>query len=143
MNTKDIIKGLKNSEDIFDFSNLDKNNKLFSNKNKKVVGKYKLETPKNIWIDEFVCLRSRMYWFKCGNDNKNKLKGISKSQSKHIKFEEFYNSLFGGEYQKECDNYIIRSLNHEMDLQKVGKSTLSLYDDKRCYLIETESKPWN
>ena len=58
VNTKDIIKDLKNLEDIFDFSNLDKNHELFSNKNKKVIGKFKIETPKNIWIDEFVCLRS-------------------------------------------------------------------------------------
>ena len=38
VNTKDIIKDLKNLEDIFDFSNLDKNHELFSNKNKKVIG---------------------------------------------------------------------------------------------------------
>ena len=37
--------------------------------------------------------------FKCGSDIKNKLKGISKSQSKIIKFEEYYNCLFGGKYQ--------------------------------------------
>ena len=79
---------MKNLEDIFDFSNLDKSNKLFSNKNKKVIGKFKIESPKSIWIDEFVCLRSMMYAFKCGYDSKNKLKGISKSQSKNIKFEE-------------------------------------------------------
>ena len=53
------------------------------------------------------------------------------------------NCLFGKEYQKECDNYIIRSLNHEMVLQKVRKSTLSIFDDKRCYINETESIPWN
>ena len=58
VNTKHIIKDLKNLEYIFDFSNLDKNHELFSNKKKKVNGKFKLETPKNIWIDEFVCLRS-------------------------------------------------------------------------------------
>ena len=80
VNTKDIIKDLKNLEGIFDFSNLDKNHELFSNKNKKVIGKFKIETPKNIWIDEFVCLRSKTYAFKCGGDSKNKLKGISKSQ---------------------------------------------------------------
>ena len=34
-NTKDIIKSLKNLEDLFDFSNLNENHKLFSNKNKK------------------------------------------------------------------------------------------------------------
>ena len=143
VNTKDIIENLKNLEDIFDFSNLDENHELFSNKNKKVIGKFKIETPKNIWVDGFICLRSEMYAFKCGNDSKNKLKGISKSQSKHIKFEEYYNCLFGGEYQKECDIYIIRSINHEMVLQDLKKSTLSQFDEKRCYINETESVPWN
>ena len=143
LKTQDIIKDLKILEDIFDFSNLDKNHELFDERNKKVIGKFKIETPKNIWIDEFVCLRSKMYSFKCGDDSKNKLKGISKSQSKHIKFDEYKNCLFGGEYQKECDNYIIRSLNHEMILQKVKKSTLSIFDDKRCYINNIESIPWN
>ena len=41
VNTKDIIENLKNLEDIFDFSNVDKNHELFSNRNKKVVGKFK------------------------------------------------------------------------------------------------------
>ena len=65
---------------------------------------------------------------------KNKLKGVSESHSGHIRFEEYYNCLLGGEYQKECDNYIIRSINHEMYLQEVKKSTLSLFDDKRTML---------
>ena len=121
VSTKDIIKDLKNLEDIFDFSNLDKNHELFSNKNEKVIGKFKIETPKNIWIDEFVCLRSKMYAFKCGNDSKNKLKGVSKSQSKIIKFEEYEKCLDGEDYQQECDNYFIRSINHEMYLQEVKK----------------------
>ena len=64
-------------EDIFDFSNLDENHELFSEKNKKRVGFFKIETPKSIWIDEFVCLRSKMNSFKCGEHSKNKLKEIS------------------------------------------------------------------
>ena len=145
LKTENIIKDLKNLEDIFDFSNLDKNHELYSERNKKVIGKFKLETPIKIWIDEIVCLRSKAYSFKCKNndENKNKIKGVSKSQSKHIKFEEYYNCLFGGEYQRECNNYIIRSINHEMVLQEVKKSSLSIFDDKRCYLNETESIPWN
>ena len=145
MKTKDIIKDLKNLEDIFDFSNLDKYHELYSEKNKKVIGKFKIETPKNICIDEFVCLRSKAYSFKCkdNNENKNKIKGASKSQSKHIKFEGYYNCLFDREYQKECNNYIIRSINHEMILQEVKKSTLSIFDDKRCYINNIESIPWN
>ena len=136
-NTKDIIRYLKISEDIFDFSNLDKSHELFNNKNKKVIGKFKIETPKHIWIDEFVCLRSKTNAFKCGDDSK-KIKGISKSQSKHIKFEEYKNCLAGKEYQKECKNFILRSINPEMHPQETKKSTLSLFDDKRCYVNETE-----
>ena len=58
-----IIKDLKNLEDIFDFSNIDENHELYSEKNKKVLGKFKIETPKNIFIDEFIALRNKMYAF--------------------------------------------------------------------------------
>ena len=105
--TQNIINDLKNLEDFFDFSNLDKNHELFSNKNKKVVGKFKIETPENIWIDEFVALGSKCSAFKCGDNSKNKLKGISKSYSRKIKFDEYYNCLLGREYLQECDNYIL------------------------------------
>ena len=142
VNTKDIIKDLKNLEYLFDFSNLDKNHELFSNKHKRIIGFFKIETPMKIWIDEFVCLRSKMYAFKCGDDSKNKLKGISKPQSKNIKFEEYKKCLDGEEYQREYNNYIIKSINHEMVLQEVKKSTLSIFDDKRCYINNIESKPW-
>ena len=143
VNTDDIIRDLKNLGDIFDFSNLDKNHEFFSNKNKKVIGKVKIKTTKIIWIVEIICLRRKVYAFKCGDDSKNKLKGISKSQSKPIKFEEYKKSLDGKEYQRECENYIIRSINHEMHLQEVKKSTLSIFDDKRCYINNVERILWN
>ena len=46
VNTKDIIKDLKCLQDIFDFSNLDQNHELFSNKNKKYLVKLKLKLLK-------------------------------------------------------------------------------------------------
>ena len=46
--TENINKDLKKLEDIFDFSNLDENRELFSKKNKNVIGKFKIETPKKI-----------------------------------------------------------------------------------------------
>ena len=145
MNTKDIINDLKNLEDIFYFSNLDENHEIFSKKIEKIVGKFKIETPKNIWIDEFVCLRSKAYSFKCNdkNENKNKLEGIPKSQSKHTKFENYKKRLDGEEYQKECNSYILRSINHEMHLQELKKSTSFIFDDKRCYVKKIKSIPWN
>ena len=72
--TEIFIKDLKNLEDMIDFGNLDENHEIFSNINKKVLGKSKVETAKNNWVGEFVCLRSEMYAFKCANDGKNKLK---------------------------------------------------------------------
>ena len=61
-----VLRGYKkNLEDVFNFSNVDEK------------------------LDEFICLRSKGYSFKCGDDNKNKLKGVSKSQTKHNNFEEF------------------------------------------------------
>ena len=95
-------------------------------KTKKLLENLKLRHL-SIWIDEFVCLRSKAYSYKLGNTNENKLKGISKSQSKNIKFEEYYNCLFGGDYKKECENFIIQSINHDMYLQKVTKNSISAF----------------
>ena len=142
VNTKDKIKDLINLEDTFDFSDLDKNHELFSNKNKKVIGKFQIETPVNIWIDDFVCLRSKIYAFICGDASKILLKAVSKSHWKNIDFEEFKKCLDGEEYQRDCTDYLIRSSNQEMVLQEVKKPTLSIFDDKRCYINETESLPW-
>ena len=141
--TKNIIQDLHNLKDYFDFSKLNENHELFSNINKKVLGKFKIETPNNLWIYESICLRSKAYSYKCGDDNKSKLKGICKSQVKDIKFEDYYNCLFGNRYQKECDKYLIRSLNHEMFLQKVTKLSLSSFDEKRKYINKIESIPWD
>ena len=72
--TENNIKDLKYLKDKFDFSNLDEDHELFSNKSKKVIGKFKIETLKNVFIDEIVCLRSKMYAFKCKDDTEDKNK---------------------------------------------------------------------
>ena len=74
MKAENIIKDLRNLEDLFDFGNLDENHEHFSEESKKVIGKYEIEAPKNIWIDEFVCLRSKAYSFKCNDNNEKKIK---------------------------------------------------------------------
>ena len=69
-----------NSKLLVDFSNLNRDQDLFSKENQNKVGRFEIEIPRSIWIDEFVCLRSKAYSFRYGNDSKNNLKGISKSQ---------------------------------------------------------------
>ena len=110
---------------------MNENQELSCNNNKKVFRQIKIETPKKLRIDGFISLTSKAFSFKCGDESKNKLKGISKSQSEHTKVEEFKKSLDGKYYQSECHNYIIRSLNHDIYPQKVKKSTLSLFDVKK------------
>ena len=84
-----------------------------------------------------------MYAFKCGEDSKNKLKAVSESYSNIIKYKVNKICLNDEKHQKQWGNYILRSLNHEMYLQKINKSSLYIIDDKRCYINETESIPWN
>ena len=74
--TENSINDFKNLAYLLDFSNLDINHELFSNKNKKLISKYKIETPKIFWIDEFVGLGSKAYSFNCNDKSINKLKGI-------------------------------------------------------------------
>ena len=92
---------LQTFEEIFDFSSLNKNHELFSNKNKKCVGKFENGTPKIFWIDEISSLRSKANSFGSDDKSTDKLKRTSKSQPKNIEFEENINCLFGGENQKD------------------------------------------
>ena len=75
-------------------------------------------------MDEFICLRSKLYAFKCGDDSKNKLKGVSQSQSKINKFEDCRNCLDGEKYQEECKKFILRSIIHEIHLQELKISSV-------------------
>ena len=55
----DVYKDMKEDEDIYDTSNYDPNNPLFSNQNKKVIGKFKDELGEKI-LNEFVGVRSNI-----------------------------------------------------------------------------------
>ena len=87
----------------------------------------------------------KLHSFKCRDDNeyKNILKVISKSQWNFNKFEEFKEGLDGEDYQRECDNYVLKSIIPEMYLHKIKESSLSFFDNKRNFLIIKESLPWN
>ena len=56
LSTNDIVKDSQNLNDFFDFSNLYQNNELL--RNKKNIRKAKIETPKDVYMDEFSPLRS-------------------------------------------------------------------------------------
>ena len=80
--TTDIVSDLDKLQDqykMFEFSNFDKEDKSFSNEFKKIPGYLKIETPISLYIDKFVCLRSKYYAYIAELDgNANKLKVICK-----------------------------------------------------------------
>ena len=48
---KRFINDSKNPENLFDFSNLDQNHELLGNQNKNFLSKFKIEKPKNFYVD--------------------------------------------------------------------------------------------
>ena len=74
---KSLIEDLKHFKDDFDFSDLDPSHELYSNQNKKVIGKMKLETAPELDLDEAVFFRSKSYSINIKqNSSKCKHKGV-------------------------------------------------------------------
>ena len=59
----DVYEEFFNYKDLFDFSNYPKDSKCFDETNKKVSGKMKDEFG-GVNVDEFVTLKSKMYYIK-------------------------------------------------------------------------------
>ena len=144
--TKDIVGDLIKLQDhsnLFDFSHLGKEQRLFSNEFKKIPGFLKIETPKSLYINKFVCLRSKYYAFKPKLDGDSKtFKGICKGFGKEISFEQYHNCLKSLTDKKECKQFRIRSHYLKNSSQKKTKKPLSPSDDKKEYTNKTESRPW-
>ena len=49
--------------------------------------------------------------------------------------------LEGEENENFCSKYFLKSINHEMYMQEVIKTTLSIFNDKRNYLDNIKSLP--
>ena len=119
--TTDIMNDLKKFGDFFDFINPKENHEIFSNRNEKVVGKCKIETPKCLYLEKSIILTSKGYAFECNDKTESKRTELVNLIRK--KYEPCYNCSFWREYQKDCDCYKIRSINHEIYLQKVTEKS--------------------
>ena len=127
--TNDIIKDLKHFEHHFDFSDLDKSHPLYDPKNKKVIGKLKLETAPYITIDEFIALRAKSYAFLVILKEIAKQKGIQKLDS----LDNYKNCLFNNKNTNQT-NFSIRSEGHSITVHSQRKLALNSFDDKRLYI---------
>ena len=128
--TNDVYKDFFNDRDKFDFSEYNKNSKYFDDSNKKVIGKFKDETP-NYPIIEFIGLRSKMYSYLQDNDQVHKTaKGIKKNIIKNnINHNNYKETLFNNQ-QKHHKMKTIRSDKHQLNSYEINKVSLSCFDDK-------------
>lgn len=111
--------------------------------NAKVPGVMKDEIKGQI-LKEWISLRAKVYCMKIENpvsenydaqDCKTirKIKGVGKSATKEIQFEDFYNCLFKNKNLKASFN-TIQSKNHTLFSLNVHKVALDYSDNKRCIL---------
>ena len=149
---------MKKISEHLDTSNYGKDHPLFSENNKKVIGKFKDELGEKI-MTELVFLRSKAYAFKSefltglqhssSEDGRSraegtaesgskiyeikKLKGITKSTIKHdIKFQNFKDAItepYENVFYKKM--YVLNSEKHEMFVKEMNKKAISPFDDKR------------
>jgi hypothetical protein len=137
--TNDLYEDLLNIKNKLDTSDFPKDNKLFSNDNKKVIGKFKSETNDKL-ITEFVGLRAKLYSFTVYNDNyeHKKAKGIKKTTILHnIKQNDYKRALFGKKKEdiiQHCEFNLIKSKLHKINSITINKISLCAMDNKRYVL---------
>jgi len=141
--TRNIYEDCQRNASIFDLSNYDRANPIFSpynsNINKLVVGKMKDELANHI-ITHFVIARPKMYAIRYIDPLKQctkvikKAKGVQKScVSKTITFEDYVNAI-SENMQMSTTGKSIRSINHQIYTLNAKKKTINGFDIKRFIL---------
>ena len=129
----DFYNDIKNdTSKWFDMCNYDKNHSLFDEKNKKQVGFMKDECGGD--IVEFVGLRPKSYAYETVKGKiEKKCKGVKLYVVKdHITID-YKKCLFSKQSQFRVMN-TIRSRQHNICTERINKTALSAYDDKRIVL---------
>ena len=128
--TDDVYDDMRHTHEWYDTSNYKESHPLFSNANKKVLGKMKDEcagTP----ISEFVGLRAKMYSIlKADSERIHRAKGIKKSTVKLIQHKQYKQSLLElKEFKHGMD--LIQTHGHRIYGVHITKTSLSPLDTKR------------
>ena len=118
---------------LFHFSGYEKEDPIYNDENKKVIGKMKEELNREI-IEEFVGLRSKMYSLKTKKEEMKKAKGVKKNVvKKNINHQDYADCLF--EERKFMHTMqTVRSFKHYLYTIKQNKVSLSRYDKR--YLLD-------
>ena len=132
LKTPDVYADMESMKTYYDFSDYPKDHPLFSEQNKKVIGKFKDECS-GIPIAEYVGLRPKMYSILRADEQLiKKTKGVKKYVfTKQINCANYKDALFNQKtYSHEMK--MLRSQKHQIYGLTINKTTLSPLDTKRC-----------
>ena len=134
--TEDVYEDMRSHMDLYDTSDFPREHHLYSETNKKVLGKMKDECA-GAPIERYVGLRPKMYCIKmagfAGSSQKEikKAKGIKKYVvKKQINVQLYEEALFAKKTMKHQMN-TLRSEGHNIYAERINKSSLSPLDTKR------------
>ena len=131
---------MKQTINLYDTSNYNKEHYLFSNKNKKVLGLFKDEMG-GIPISEYVGLRPKVYSVITKEEQIRKAKGVKKNIVKNqITHQNYLDCLFHSKTFRH-EMHMLRSYEHQIYGIRVNKTSLSPLDTKR-YIKEDGIKSY-
>ena len=141
--TDDLYRDFKEINAYMDFSDYNVEHPNYDKSNKKVLGKFKDEMNGKI-VTNFIGLKPKAYCYKVyGEDREHKKsKGVVKhkvsNQLSYKTYEDTLNRIFKEEVQFNT----IRSKNHQIYSINPTQYALSNYDNKRLWILDTESLPY-
>jgi len=134
--TPDFYADMAEMAEQLDTSDYPKAHPLHSDRNKKVIGKFKDETN-GTPIKSFVGLRAKMYSIHvpgAKKEHKCTAKGVKRSAIAQLTHDDYKRAIFGTseeELRQKATFCLIRSTNHTLATLRVTKTSLCAYDDKR------------
>jgi hypothetical protein len=139
--TDDFYEDMKGMKEHYDMSEYSKESGLYDGENKKVIGKFKDESPDEV-IESFVGIRSKCYPFITKNNVVKKVKGVSKVVvKKNISFDDYKNCVLNDTPKRVKINAIrtLKLTNYSLTQDKLA---LSNKDDKRVWFDKTSSRAY-
>ena len=130
--TDDFYQDMYDNKEHYDMSDYPKESDFYNTKNKKVLGKFKDETPTGV-ITNFIGIRSKVYTIKTNETVIKKAKGVSKVVvDKNIGFEDYKDCVL---INKPCHKPINSIRTHNLTNYSITQNKLALSnkDDKRVW----------
>ena len=136
LSNEELEQRIKEHQDLFDLSNYPTDHPLYSNVNKKVIGKMKNEVAGTV-IKEFYGLRPKSYAYRT-SDNKmtKKSKGVKRKIVKEeLSYQDYKDIVLNPKKRIFTDFNNIESITHLVMTAKKRKLALSAFDDK-CFILD-------